>query len=194
MPFEPTLEERLRGLVIRQADMDERYLAAYPVFRDFFENNLAITAPTANSAKVGVHLVYTWMGRSTLDPACLERAQAALALLPDARAGQLSTERLVALAEFVGGSIIATSKFLHFLNPEHFAIWDQHVARAAYGFSYHAQYANAARYQTYLADIREWTLPQDARGCVEEALPANVSELRKKEFALFHLGISELQP
>lgn len=94
---------------------------------------------------------------------------------------------------FVNGSVIGTSKFLHFLMPAQIPIWDSNVARAM-GLLWPYQYANSAAYRSYLLAFsqalaaNEITYPDNyAAFC-----GGNVTAVRKAEQLLFlygrHLG------
>jgi hypothetical protein len=193
MPFHKTLRERLaQDFAIRRDEMDARYLATYDLFLKYFKDNIAVTNLSVGDAKIGVVLVYTWMQPTPLKPDCFKHFPLAKEMLLREKAGRLKVDDIQALKHFVGGSLIATSKFLHFLNPSRYAIWDTNVARAAYRYSWH-QCNRADRYLQYLDDINELTLDDALRSRIRDAI-GSVSELRVKEFALFQLGIYEAAP
>jgi len=93
------------------------------------------------------------------------------------------------LLRFVNGSVVGTSKFLHFLNPTVAPIWDSRVARAL-GLDGAWKVDRDDRYREYWAAIAE---------CGEEAPSAlktfcrspdgeMASEIRLREYALFLKG------
>lgn len=189
--FDPTLQDRLATFHIRHSERDTRYLQTYGLFLNFFRNKIAMPNPLADDAKLGVVLVYTWMGRAHFNPACWNNFDRAKDALNQAAVAELSPGEIEEVQSFVGDSLIATSKFLHFLDPEKYAIWDQNVAWAAYRYEHWYQYNRTDRYIGYLADLRGLTLDAPVSNQVHDVL-GDVSSLRLKEFALFHLGISEL--
>lgn len=191
MPFDPTLDDRLRLLAIRQSDVDEVYVASYPLFLEYFRTRVSIGASRVDDVKIAVYLVYSWMGRARLQPHHLNNFGEAAAAIASAASANVGEEDLKKIRSFAGGSVIATSKFLHFLAPQRYAIWDQHVARAAYRFEHHYQYDNVSAYLTFLEDIRGWSLPADADELIMQHFGADISVLRRKELALFHLGVAE---
>ena len=73
---------------------------------------------------------------------------------------------------FLNGSVVGTSKFLHFWRPSEYAIWDSNI-RAALGIS---QYRDAlTSFEYYLHDIRMFC-------------SARTESIREVEFALFNVG------
>jgi hypothetical protein len=142
-----------------------------------------------SNAKIGVVLVYTWMQPAALNPDCWQHYHSAKEVLERDRVGLLDVDDIEALKHFVGGSLIATSKFLHLLNPDRYAMWDANVARAGYRYSWH-QSNRADRYLQYLDDISELRLDEALGKRVQDAI-GSARELRRKEFALFQLGVAE---
>lgn len=190
MPFDRTLHERLaRDFPIRRDEMHARHLATYDLFLKYFRDNIAVPNLSMSDAKLGVVLVYTWMQPAALNPDCWENHRLAEEVLAREKTSRLNVDDIEPLKQFVGGSLIATSKFLHFLNPDQYAMWDTNVARAAYRYSWQ-QCNRTDRYLQYLDDINELTLDDALRRRVQDAI-GSASELRIKEFALCQLGITE---
>jgi hypothetical protein len=190
MPFDKTLRERLAHQVpIRRDEMDARLLATYDLFLKYFRDSIAVPNLSISDAKIGVVLVYTWMQPAQLNPDCWQTFPLAKEVLMREKNGRLNVGDIEALKHFVGGSLIATSKFLHFVNPDRYAMWDTNVARAAYRYSWQ-QCNRPDRYLQYLDDINELALDDGLRSRVQDAI-GSASELRMKEFALFQLGIAE---
>ena len=188
MPFDPTLRERLaRAFPFRR---EETYrLATYPLFLKFFSENVTATDLTLENAKLAVVLVYTWMPLPPLEPGCWRHFASAKKMLLRDKVARLNADEIDTLKAFVGGSLLATSKFLHFLNPGRYAVWDVNIARAAYRCTWR-QCNRANRYTQYLDDLGELELDHALRSRVHDALGA-ASELRYREFALYQLGVSE---
>lgn len=191
MAFESSLQTRLNNLEIRDRPIDAMYRATYPLFLDYFQQRIAAPNLTENDAKIAVTLVYAWMTPAKLNTEHWSNFNIAKDALRELTAGMvLNPDQLKQIKSFVGGSLIATSKFLHLLDPNRFAIWDRRVAYAGYRYRYHSQYNRNDAYLTYLDDLKELALPPHVDRLVSNALN-DASEVRKKEFALFHLGIQE---
>ena len=193
MAFHPTLRARLtHNFPIRQAERDARYLATYKLFLRFFKERIAVNNLQADDAKAGVVFVYSWMTPSELRPDCWKHFALAKEILKRDKAGRLNAAEVDALKSFVGGSLIATSKFLHFFKPSRYAMWDTNVARVAYRCSWR-ECNRAERYIEYLNDIKGLNLHDALRKRVRNVI-GNTSAMRCKEFALFQLGLAETTP
>ncbi len=118
MPFDETLTQRLSNLRIRNSAADSRYLHTYQLFVDFFKTRIAVESLACSDAKIAVVLVYSWMGRAQFDPACWKDFERASAALKRIRVQAIDEEAIEAIKAFVGNSLIATSKFLHFFDPQ----------------------------------------------------------------------------
>lgn len=190
MAFEKSLFERLKKLEFRESDRDEFYAGSYPLFLEFFHKRIAVRTISEEDAKIGIFLVYGWMAPAKLDVRKLRNFQLAKPGLLKALSGVLDESELVHIVNFVGGSLIATSKYLHLMNPEQFGIWDRRVALAGYGHRHHYQIKRPKTYLEYLVDLRYLKLPDELLQRIKSLMPES-TEMRLKEFALFHLGIQE---
>jgi hypothetical protein len=89
----------------------------------------------------------------------------------------------------VNNSWVGSSKFLHFLNPQVFPIWDSHIARA-FGLARRDQYESSAHYISYMDAMRK-LLPVSAdsisqtTGRISIQFGYDVSPLRALEFLIF---------
>ena len=88
---------------------------------------------------------------------------------------------------YLGGSMIAASKFLHFLRPDRFAMWDQNVAEAMFGNKRRDFLNSPKQYACYLGNLALLDLPDDVDRNVRRVL-GDVTLIRRKEFVLFCLG------
>lgn len=104
------------------------YLISYPYFINYFANIQADKIETENLV-IGIHFVYGWM------PTIFEFKKnetkdliVATNILKRAKRGEiLISEDYQMLKELLNGSLVGTSKLLHFINPEMYAIWDSKV-------------------------------------------------------------------
>lgn len=97
-----------------------------------------------------------------------------------------------ALFSFVNGSAVGTSKFLHFMNPLCFPIWDSRVARSI-GIENDPTIRRAGRYEPYLrwANTALDASPAFSQGYLAfltECGSHPATDMRKLEFALFTDG------
>jgi hypothetical protein len=187
MTFEATLRRRLTGLEIRQSPADAEYQGTYRAISRFFRERIVIRDLRESDAAAAVILVYSWMGRARLKADCLKNFPVAKEMLRNKR-GDFDTSEVEELMSYVGGSLVATSKFLHFAFPDEYGIWDQNVAFAGYWKSGHLK--SIEDYRTYVSDLRKLALPETIEHKVRAAI-GMATAVRTKEFALFHLGIAQ---
>jgi len=89
----------------------------------------------------------------------------------------------------VNNSWVGSSKFLHFLNPQVFPIWDSHIARA-FGLARRNQYESSAQYISYMGAMHE-LLPVGAESIsqttsrIKIQFGYEISPLRALEFLIF---------
>lgn len=136
-------------------------------------------------------LLYSWMGQgylSDLKPLYARYGQACDALRR-LRAGALESPGngvagdLAAVVGFCNNSVIGTSKLLHFLEPERFAIWDSRIAAAlGASISYASVESQIDQYLTYL----DWINANISQ--VPPFTGCDWSSLRRLEFLLFMHG------
>lgn len=139
-------------------------------------------------------LVYSWMGRGILtsfeEP--LQRYRQECGRIRTIRqTGELTLQDLNSLVKLCNGSLIATSKFLHFLKPEAFAIWDSRVCAAIFdGRAYYHDLKSAMNYLSYLNWIRPLRISTETTAdvCSVLQIDPEIGALRAKEYILFVAG------
>jgi hypothetical protein len=189
--FRDDLTKRLRQLDFRQSPYNPWYQQTYAPFVEFFRERIAIPNLEHSDAMIGVALVYSWM--PTLpQKKCRWNSKAARAALLICTKGDPKSELLEVIKSFVGGSMIATSKFLHFCAPDKYPIWDSRVVQGGYGRAWGKRDNEGERYLEYMEHLQNLRLPEPVRAKIKQLNP-NCSALRAKEFALFSLGSFELQ-
>jgi hypothetical protein len=169
--FEFTADEALKNVGEKVTTIEHRsYQNEHEILQKWFSDNTRNKAWNGPLVRLAGLAIYGWM------PTIL-RAE-----------GRKSVERNVNFDEianrlnndgitesdftFLNGSVVGTSKFLHFWKPENFAIWDSNI-RSALKLS---AYGNALeQFSDYLVDIRRY------------ANEKNLT-LREVEFALFRHG------
>lgn len=169
------------------------YLGTYRQFRDVF-SRLTFTPEGKEESDFCVWLVASWMRLQQDDhwdnyERGLRKYEAALPSLCKVREGRSLTfpDDLDAIKDYVGGSMVAASKFLHFVEPERFAMWDRNVWRAISGEPKSAFRDCAKAYSCYLGWLSQFALPATLDEDLRQLL-GDVTSLRRKEFALFCLG------
>jgi hypothetical protein len=169
------------------------YLGTYQKFLDVF-GQLTFASDAKEESDFCVWLVASWM-RLQKDEHWsnykegLANYEAALPSLRRARAepGLVLPDDLDIIKGYVGGSMVAASKFLHFVAPERYAMWDRNVWAAITGRPKSSFQDCAKAYSCYLGHLSEFTLPVPLDEQLQ-CLLGGVTSLRRKEFVLFCLG------
>jgi hypothetical protein len=126
------------------------YLKSYPDFVRYFNN---IDVITEHNLVIGIHFVYGWM--PTIFEFTSDNISSTLDLLNAAKLGyQVTNKELIMLKSVFNNSLVGTSKLLHFINPNLYAIWDSRVYRYLTGKeSSHTRISKPESYLIYL----DWT-------------------------------------
>ena len=99
------------------------YYISYIEFLEYFKNTNEITK---HNLIIGINFVYGWM--PTIFDFCNNDFDNVLKILNRAKQNIIpSKDELDSLKGLLNHSLVGTSKLLHFINPECFAIWDSKV-------------------------------------------------------------------
>lgn len=105
---------------------EDNYLKIYPYFISYFKN---LKELSEDNIIIGISLVYSWMP-TILKKLDLEKIKKATTILNKARTEEIiNKEELELLASTFNNSLVGSSKLLHFINPNMYAIWDSKVYR-----------------------------------------------------------------
>jgi len=98
---------------------------SYPEFLKYFADLKTITK---HNVIIGINFTYGWM--PTMFAFRSGNLDEAVKILNRAKQGKIPSEsELGILRNCFNNSLVGTSKLLHFINPEKFAIWDSRVYR-----------------------------------------------------------------
>lgn len=104
----------------------ENYLISYPHFLKYFKN---IDEIKLDNLIIGISFTYSWMP-TILKSINLENAEKTIVILNEVKKGKnLDENELFILKKTFNNSLVGTSKLLHFINPDKYAIWDSRVFR-----------------------------------------------------------------
>jgi hypothetical protein len=122
-------------------------LKSYLEFIQYFKR---IDSISEHNLIIGINFVYGWM--PTIFEFTSDEIPAALELLNSAKSSnRLSDKELLLLKSLFNNSLVGTSKLLHFVNPQLYAIWDSRVYRYITGKEpYQNRIGNPMSYLTYL--------------------------------------------
>lgn len=176
------------GILIERADP---YIRSYPHLVRFFQGRTTITE---SDVVCGAHMVYGWMPTILElhpDPEKLDLQRAAEVLTRARVEEQMDLEVLNGLGCLINNSIVGASKLLHFVAPNHFAIWDSKVYSFVHGSKsrpHNYRVNSAEEYLTYLGRLRD--LSKASRfgafhASVQKKLGYDVSPLRSLELVMF---------
>ncbi len=168
---------------------DDSYILSYPHILGYFTGKK--TFDSADMVR-GAHMVYGWMPTVLElypEPPNRDLAAGAGILAKAKDTGVLSDEEIASLAALVNNSLVGASKLLHFVAPDHFAIWDSKI----YAFVFHKkphnyrvnEVANYRRYHSLLASIRSDPRFDAFHESVNGKIGYEVSPLRAIELVMF---------
>ncbi len=166
----------------------ENYLTAYQEFIEYFKG---IDILTRHNIIIGISFTYSWM--PTILDLHSEKLENAADILNSAKQGHRpSVTELEILKTCFNNSLVGSSKLLHFINPEIFAIWDSRVYRYLFKhepYSYRVE--NADTYLEYLAycdDIIQSLAFDRLHNVVEKKVGYKISKMRAIELIFFYNG------
>jgi hypothetical protein len=128
--LENLLKENHRDKLIsdeKKINIDKRSsdFISYKEFLKYFEN---IEKLTKHNLIIGINFTYGWM--PTIFNFKSNELDKVLAILNSAKKGVRPTgNELETLKKCFNNSLVGTSKLLHFINPNKFAIWDSRIYR-----------------------------------------------------------------
>jgi len=122
----------------------QSYYLSYPEFLKYFSDLKTITR---HNLTIGINFTYGWM--PTIFDFRSDKFNEALIILNEVKKGnKLTADNLVLLKGLLNNSLVGTTKLLHFIKPDNFAIWDSRVYRYLTGKEPHDN--RIGNYNTYL--------------------------------------------
>nr|WP_315218402.1 hypothetical protein [uncultured Flavobacterium sp.] len=126
---ENSKEEIIKRLIKIASNFDsknENYLVTYPHFLNYFKN---IDEINIDNLIIGISFTYSWMP-TILKSINLQNSEKTVVILNEVKKGKILDENeLLILKRTFNNSLVGTSKLLHFINPDKYAIWDSRVFR-----------------------------------------------------------------
>ena len=163
----------------------ESYLKSYPEFIEYFNSKKKLTK---HDVVIGSHFVYGWM--PTILELNFDKIETVLPILNDAKKGRLLEEdELAKLQSCFNNSLVGTSKLLHFINPNLYAIWDSVVFRYLTDEEpYDYRINDYSAYLKYLDLCRELCrkpLFKTIKEGLEAKIDSKVSDMRAIEMIMY---------
>lgn len=183
-----TAERLLKDFENLQIAKDDQYLNVYQDFVQYFANLKEISE---HNAKIGISFTYSWMP-TILKKLDLSKLKSATEVLNRAKEGKnLSSKDLDVLKSCFNNSLVGSSKLLHFINPEKFAIWDSRVYRYLFNQEPYAKVNNNDNYLTYLDFCEQLTQRNEMRKLQEivtKKVGYPITKMRALELVFFYNG------
>ncbi len=173
------------------------YLKTYPYFINYFKeiDNLEV-----KDVVIGISFTYSWMPKIlTIHEGNLEEIKDILNQIKNSSVS-IQESDLSKLKSMFNHSLVGTSKLLHFINPDKYAIWDSNI----YKFFKNTKYANQdklhseAIYLKYLELLNRLIEHKDFQEIHDVILSKirtilslngyHMSKLRVAELILFSIG------
>lgn len=167
--------------------------SSYKEFITYFESIFPGEPLTIHNFIVGAYFSYGWM------PTMLrigEELSAALEVVNKARSSKqkINEQEFKTIASVLNGSFVGTSKLLHFIRPDKYAIWDSRVYRFIFKKTpHHYQLNSFYIYQDYLCALQEIIRDKsfsNIKSTLEKFIKYPVTDLRACELYMFINGKS----
>lgn len=181
---------QLTQLVDRSKIKGDNYLISYPHFINYFKH---LDTINEENLVIGISFVYSWM------PTVLKKldkklfTQAITVLNKAKQNHKLTIDDYKLLKQTFNNSIVGTSKLLHFINPDKYAIWDSNIFKFLHNEcfqAHHYRIENITMYIDYLQLVNSLTQLDNFDGFytkVKSMLKENgsISKFRAIELIMF---------
>lgn len=167
----------------------ENYLQAYSYFLNYFRK---IDSIQLDDIVIGISFTYSWMP-TILKKIDLTNSENLILILNKVKNGEvISIEEINLLKQAFNNSLVGTSKLLHFINPNKYAIWDSRVFKFLSGEkSYISKFKEAEIYIEYLQLLDNLKLEEDFNiffTLIQHKVGYEISEYRALELAFYKGG------
>jgi hypothetical protein len=187
---ETKMSEAMEWVSNQTSLIEDDYYNAYSDLLGFFKK---LDLQDEQNIVGAAHAVYGWM------PTILKKETKAAELVaftkdlrkiesgPNQRKSALDQLRQhLHITKAINGSTVGTSKFLHFVEPEIFPIWDSNIALA---FEVSSKINDPDTYLAYCEAVHRY-LDRNPELNWPNELPDGISDIRKMEFCLYAYGKS----
>lgn len=183
IPLDKFFRDGRKFAINRQSD----YIS-YPEFLKYFSDLKTITQ---HNLIIGINFTYGWM--PTIFDYRSDKFEEAIIILNQAKKGdKMSTDNLVLLKGLLNNSLVGTTKLLHFIKPDNFAIWDSRVYRYLTDKEpYDNRIGNCNTYLDYL-EFCDYLIKQNEfysiKRSVEKQVGYPMTTLRVAELVMYSNG------
>ncbi len=164
---------------------------SYPEFLKYFNDLKTITR---HNLTIGINFTYGWM--PTIFDFRSDNFEEALQILNEAKRGnKLTVDNLVLLKGLLNNSLVGTTKLLHFIKPDNFAIWDSRVYRYLTNKEPHDnRIGNSNTYLDYLAFCDYLTKQKEFNSLqksIEDQVGYTMTAFRIAELVMYSNGVKK---
>lgn len=164
---------------------------SYPEFLKYFNDLKTITR---HNLTIGINFTYGWM--PTIFDFRSDNFDEAINILNKAKTGSKPTvDNLTLLKGLLNNSLVGTTKLLHFINPNNFAIWDSRVYRYLTNQEpYDTRIGNCNTYIDYLAFCDYLTKQSEFESLqkiIESKIGYAMTAFRVAELVMYSNGMSK---
>lgn len=175
------LKKDMESFILTENDS---YIHSYSDFINYFQN---IDWIEKHHLVIASHFVYGWM--PTILKLDTKNVDEVLSALNGVKAGHpVSENQLEMIKQCVNNSMVGTSKLLHFINPNLYAIWDSRIFRYLTGKKYPYGIEKPKAYSEYLKALNKIAEHVDYRSLhfeIERNFEYEISPLRAIEILMF---------
>ncbi|MFA4939123.1 hypothetical protein [Brevundimonas sp.] len=187
MKFRKGLREDVESFSFSNSDirpLDRLWFDGYRAYLGYFAD-LKFEPDVSLREHGALAMAWSWMGRAPFGDTRAHYNEAATAIRV-MRFSEPTVEHLESVAIWSGNSMVGASKFLHFLLPDKFAVWDSRVAREAYAIAgtNYSKRRKAESYLQYLKDLPSLKPAIASRRFLEDQA-GPLSDLRVAELTIF---------
>ena len=183
-----TQDRLLKDAKIIVIPKEEQYLTAYKEFINYFEN---LDKLSEHHIIIGISFTYSWMP-TILDFRSNKIIEATQILNYAKQGNRPSLTELDILKSCFNNSLVGSSKLLHFINPNKFAIWDSRVYRYLFNqtpHSYRVENNNTYLNYLYFCDhLINSSEINTLKKIVEEKVGYTMTKMRAIELIFFYNG------
>ena len=163
---------------------NDSYVDSYSEFINYFKN---LDWIEKHNLVIASHFVYGWM--PTIIQLDTKNVDEVLSILNGVKAGHYATEnQLEVIKQCVNNSMVGTSKLLHFINPNLYAIWDSRIFRYITGKKYSYGIEKPKAYMEYMEALNEIVNHPEYKSLhfeIERNFKYEISPLRAIEILMF---------
>lgn len=168
----------------------QTYDVSYPEFLKYFSD---IETITKHNLVIGINFTYGWM--PTIFDFRSDKFDEAIEILDNAKKGLvLTVNQLETLKGLFNNSLVGTTKLLHFINPEKFAIWDSRVYYYLTGeLAHNYRIGNCESYLSFLAFCEYLTQKkeyEELHNSICKKLDYTMTKFRTVELIMYLNGVN----